>query len=242
MIGQARSGRGSIGVCERRGGEGCNVRADTKSVGARIDECLERKAHELVDAYFGPDGGFAGDLFDTLGENDPYRITEDDLLAVTLLGVRFGRSAMRYLLEEVPEQISSELRHIDPTARIWDDTEAILAGPATKLWHLVWRKDNADGIAATITGKLLARKRPHLIPIIDSKVELLLQLKATDADSWLSIRDAMTNADRRARLAALQPRGVRQVSVLRLLDVMLWMNGSQSESAKAARRKAGLET
>ena len=55
----------------------------------------DTRSKDLVDAYFNPDSTFAGDLFDTLGARAPYEVTRDDLLAVTLLDIRFGPRAVR---------------------------------------------------------------------------------------------------------------------------------------------------
>ncbi len=56
-------------------------------VGRRIDAALSPPAADLVAAYFDPYGPFAGETFDTLGDNPPDQITTDDLLALTLLSV-----------------------------------------------------------------------------------------------------------------------------------------------------------
>jgi hypothetical protein len=52
---------------------------------------------DIVCKYFEPESKYAGLTFDTLGHNPPNKITPDDLLAVTLLSVRWPALAVRRL-------------------------------------------------------------------------------------------------------------------------------------------------
>lgn len=67
--------------------------------------------------------------------------------------------------------------------------------------------DNQLGRVAA--GKLLARKRPHLIPVYDSRVEMVL--KDQDLVSELGSVRARAGAD--------------HLSLLRTFDIMCWMFG-----------------
>ncbi len=209
------------------------------SVSAGIDKCLERSPEKLIAAYFDTASTFAGILFDNLGENDPQRLTPDDLLAVSLLGVRFSPRAVRYLFNEAnAELISTYLRLLDVEKPIWSVAESLLNGPATALWNLLVA---GPGIGKVIAGKLLARKRPHLIPIVDKVVIAMIGAESTKDGIWRAIRGAILDTDRRARVESLRSTpGAEGASVLRLLDVVLWMNGSQSKDAKVVRLEAGL--
>ena len=53
---------------------------------AALDACLS----ELLAAYYDPARGFAGATFDTMGASPRNEITRDDLLAVTLLDLRWS--------------------------------------------------------------------------------------------------------------------------------------------------------
>lgn len=80
-------------------------------------------------------------------------------------------------------------------------------------------------------GKLLARKRPHLIPIVDRVVKRTL--RAGSDDYWLSIRSALSDESRRNEIEGLRPPGLTpKVTTLRLLDAAIWMTGSRSTAVK----------
>ncbi|MGB3438989.1 MAG: DUF6308 family protein [Actinophytocola sp.] len=207
-----------------------SVRPDAGSI---VDGLLaETHSKALVAAYFDPDAGFAGGLFDSLGEPDPCRITVDDLLATSLLEVRFGPAAVRAILGPEADAISTLLAKVDPGVPIWEDHE-LLAGPLTELWKLL---RGLRGVGRVTTSKLLARKRPHLVPIIDRVV--LRTLRLSPLGSWQAIRGVLLDGERRARLAALAPSD--EVSVLRLLDVLLWMRGSESRAVRQVRARLGI--
>jgi len=198
-----------------------------------VDEILaESHSRALVAAYFDPAAGFAGGLFDTLGEPDPFRITVDDLLATSLLDVRFRPAAVRAILGPEADSISGWLREVDPLVPIWEGG-ALLDGPLTELWKLL---RELRGVGRVTTSKLLARKRPHLVPIVDRVVLRMLGLPPLG--SWQAIREVLMDEERRARLADLAPRD--GVSVLRLLDVLLWMRGSESRAVRAVRARLGV--
>jgi len=81
-------------------------------------------------------------------------------------------------------------------------------------------------------GKLLARKRPRLIPIYDSVVK---QAMGEPESWWRPLRAVLRDApDVVDRVEDLRPEAV-DVSTLRLLDVAIWMACSQSKNAKKAR-------
>lgn len=201
--------------------------------GSIVDEILaESHAKALVAAYFDPAAGFAGGLFDTLGEPDPFRVTVADLLATSLLDVRFRPAAVRAILGPEADAISARLREVDPAVPIWAGGE-LLDGPLTELWVLLRR---LRGVGPVTTSKLLARKRPHLVPIVDRVV--LRTLGLSPLGSWQAIRGVLMDEERRARLAALAP--ADGVSVLRLLDVLLWMRGSESRAVRQVRARLGV--
>jgi len=205
---------------------------------SRIDAVLEPPAAELVAAYFEPatENRFAAEAFDTLGENDPLVIGADDILATTLLDIRFSPAAVRAILGPDRGDLMDLLRDVPSGADIWQATDREFAH-ARVLWN---RLRTYHGIESVVAGKLMARKRPRLIPIIDSVVTRTLRFPS--GTYWLTLRQALGDAKRRTRIEALRPLGLSPaVSTLRLLDVAVWMRGSESANARRVRMANALE-
>jgi hypothetical protein len=201
----------------------------------RIDLALEAPAAELLREYFDPAGLFAGELFDTLGENHPYEITSDDLLALTTLDVRLRPSALRDLLQRRAGEAERLLREVPPDLDLWDATDEHLAS-AEDLWNFF---DSLTGVDWVIAGKLGARKRPRLIPVLDSVTFPLLG--AQQGEVWKTLRACLSDEARRKAINGIRAGGVSpSVSVLRLLDAVLWMRGSEADNARQVRSRHGL--
>jgi hypothetical protein len=94
------------------------------------------------------------------------------------------------------------------------------------------------GVGDTRISKLLARKRPHLIPIVDSVIRKALPL---GEDLLVSLRSALHDEQVRESIEDIRPpEVVSTISTLRLLDAATWMRYSNSRNAKKARKAAGL--
>lgn len=200
-------------------------------VSRNIRKVLARKARELVAAYYDPNGPFAGALFDNFGDNHPSKFTSDDLVAAGLLDVRFGPQAVRGLLNPATSEIQQQLKKISPKARLWQGYDL---SSADALWSSLV---NLDGVGPTKASKLLSRKRPHLIPIVDSVIRNSLAIGR--ANSWVVLSEVLADGDLRASIDALAPSG-QSPSTLRLLDVAVWMRFSESTNARAVRAELGL--
>jgi Family of unknown function (DUF6308) len=170
-----------------------------------------------------------------MGTNAAHAVTRDDLLAVTLLDVRFGPRAARLLLEQRSEVITARLQKIDPTIRLWQASDALLDGDLDALLTLL---TEVHGVGPVIAGKLLARKRPHLVPVVDAVVVRVLGPQP--GGYWRAIRAALADDERRVRLTSLRPEVEGRLSILRMLDILLWMYGSESTSARNVRAGLGL--
>ena len=109
---------------------------------------------------------------------------------------------------------------------------AVCFDPATELAGHTWRSDDVAG--PTITRKLLARKRPALLPIRDRVIDGFSGIAR--GDLWLALRDALADEQRRARIDALGDGLARRPTTLRLLDVAIWMSEGRSTATRAARR------
>ena len=120
---------------------------------------------DAVALYFDETQPFAGWTFDSLGNNPRDRIVADDLLAVTLLDVRWTPPAVRRLLCDQADEVSKLLVDVDNKTEIWAPDSGNQLDAAEPLWELLYRLPE---VRDTRASKLLARKRPRLIPITDS--------------------------------------------------------------------------
>lgn len=189
----------------------------------------------LVRAYFDPETPFAGYTFDDLGENPSEEITPSDLLAVSLLDVAIPAPSVRALIEN-PARWSELLRQerIPDDVPLWEMTDQHYDA-ANQMWRAL---NELSGVGPTKAGKLMARKRPHLIPIFDEVVGGFL--KPWTDDLWKDLRTALSDVELRSRIDSLADRLPRRPSTLRLVDVAIWMRNSGSRNARSARETAGV--
>ncbi|WP_316525760.1 DUF6308 family protein [Kitasatospora brasiliensis] len=169
--------------------------------------------------------------------------TADDLVAITMLSVSVDAHGAVELLTDPDGHWHRLLSAIPRDARLEDPACAPLIapdGPATELWERLVNPRGAypgkpDGVGAVVAGKLLARKRPHLIPVYDIRVKTLFRRPKVDATFWSALADAL-RADGgalHARLAELRRKsGIGEdIGVLRVLDVIAWMHQGAIEVA-----------
>jgi hypothetical protein len=185
-----------------------------------------------VAAYF-HQADFAGMTFSDLGSNPPQEIVADDLLAVSLLDITWRPQVVRILLVSHKQQLSAMLADLPQAVDLWDASDATLR-QIDVMWDAL---TSIEGIGTASATKLLARKRPRLCPISDSLV-----IKAVDVPgrTWDVLRCLLQDPAARAEVEALRPEIARQASLLRILDVALWVSHSKSAAAHEVRAKAGL--
>ncbi|MFF3677551.1 DUF6308 family protein [Streptomyces sp. NPDC002120] len=204
-------------------------------VGQRLHVVLD--AERVVDdlrRYFGIGlppgaGAFTGGRFEHLaGGGDRRqvadRFTAEDLVAVQTLSVTVPAPVALDLLEgPLGTQLSELLRDIPSDTDLSDADASVVAqgSPADRAWCLL---EDQYKIGWVIAGKLLARKRPRLLPVYDRVVRCAL---GHPPSFWTDLRTALREDD-----AALHHRllGLRQsaglpetVSALRVADVAVWM-------------------
>jgi hypothetical protein len=179
---------------------------------------------------------YTGSHFETIGAKAGTEnvFTAADLYSVSTLSVQVPpRAGIAILGEEAPE-FNGLLKHV-PNVAIGSLSESEfekhlgLESKAMELWDLLRRNRPGDsrwGLGPTTTSKILARKRPHLIPIEDSVVDRVVNRGR--GDSWRLWWEAFqfegdyleSRADNlRAEI------GRPDLSTLRVFDVMLWMWG-----------------
>lgn len=172
---------------------------------------------------------YTGARFDTLGgggARDDVKdvISPTDLLAVQCLSVVILAPVALSLVEgQLGDQMTACLRGIPAdldlgAAGALDHVQS--GSPADLAWQLLREQDDVGWVTA---GKLLARKRPKLIPVWDNVVKCAYG-RPHDAWRWL---DSQLRNDARlmSRISELhqQARLPAEVSRLRVLDVVIWM-------------------
>ncbi len=206
--------------------------------GANLSFPVTDDPSELVKDYVG--GNFTGAAFDTYGQNDPFAITSDDLIAVTMLSISIrerSNAAMRpssiLELEAHSDQIESLLKQLPPARELHtlnaQEFEWWLGpnSPGTELYRLLRQRISIPRVARH---KLLARKRPLLLPIRDTVVERALNLGNRDDDWWrpwwiaLSTDDALVSRLREIRQLA----GTPHLSLLRVADIVIWLRNRKA--------------
>jgi hypothetical protein len=192
------------------------------------------RLRDAVALYFDPEHPFAGNMFDSLGRNPADAITSDDLLVVTLLDVRWSPLAVRRLLTDKAAKISELLGEIDDNTDLWADDGPAQLDAVNPLWDLLCE---LPGVRDTRASKLLARKRPRLIPITDS---IVVSAVGTQGRTWATIQECFQDVLFRQSVEAVRPENAKSVSLLRIFDVALWMLYSQSKAARRARQEAGV--
>ncbi|MER7992735.1 DUF6308 family protein [Micromonospora chalcea] len=136
-----------------------------------------------------------------------------------------AEAAIRLLEGELGRRIGELLAVIPTNVELGADNSATLVadGRATdRAWHLL---DEQPGIDYVISGNLMVRKRPHLIPAYDQVIACLF---GRPDHVWLRLR-CRPSAEQgllRKELARLRIRAAlpATVSLLRILDVALWIH------------------
>jgi hypothetical protein len=196
-----------------------------------IQDVIDAQGAALVAHYYDEEGPFAGRLFDELPNNDPARFTPEDLVAASLLDVRFDPRAVRGLLIE-PSALNELLSALGHDRPLWETEDLTTANE-------LWRALREVPVGRTRTSKLLARKRPRMLPILDSVISQHLCLEGA-RDRWALLRDALRDPALRDAIDSMAPPKGSQPSTLRLLDVAVWMRHSESKNARHVRHKLGL--
>lgn len=207
---------------------------------ARLAPYLEpQHTHDaavVVRTYFTPrpTGRFTGAHFERFGGGGDQpavadEFTAEDLVAVSMLSVQVvGRAALEVLLHR-RNHLRELLRQVPTDLALADvDSERIV--PEWPAWRVYTELRSIEDIGPTTASKLLARKRPHLVPVYDTVVAAELGL--ADGRLWRPLNEWLT-ADSRAHDAQLQriraAAGLgTDISLLRVLDVLAWMVGKEN--------------
>ncbi|MCZ9349124.1 DUF6308 family protein [Streptomyces mutabilis] len=205
-------------------------------LGQRLSMLLgtERVVGDLQ-CYFGiglPPGTvpFTGSRFEHLagGGDRPEiadRITAEDLVAVQTLSVTVPPPVALDILEgRLGTRLSGLLQTIPRDIDMVDADAVVVAdgSPADRAWRLLCEQ---HGVNWVIAGKVLARKRPRLLPVYDRVVRCAV---GRPLSFWLALHAALREDDaalHRRLLELRQAAGLPEtVSALRVCDVAVWMN------------------
>jgi hypothetical protein len=192
----------------------------------------DERACDYLRKYYGLNNdhevAFTGAHFDRLPTMAGNRITSEDIVAVSCLSVHVPAAAAVEILSGQADEISTLLSCIpdEDLEEVPTDQHERLFGAgsaALGLWLLL-RKH--VGIGPTTASKLMARKRPGLIPIYDSVVARVTGLDSSEG-TWRAWHSALSSDEAlKKRLARLRDSaGLERVPLLRILDVVLWMDG-----------------
>ncbi|MGJ9402897.1 DUF6308 family protein [Arthrobacter sp. KK5.5] len=192
---------------------------------------LQRDARDKLDRYTSTTGGYAFNTYDVQGAVDA-PLAPSDVLMANLLSLQLsardviplftddGGAAQR--LRASLDQALVALRDARPFESYGDyaSLEAAtgsLASANTAAIPVKWW-------TAVTVSKVLHRRRPHIVPLIDSRVHRFYGTRRPEAlrkALWEDIRD---NTSWMADLASTKttPDG-RPLSLLRLADILIWM-------------------
>lgn len=177
------------------------------------------------------DEAFTGGQFERLGGGGDRpeianTVTAEDLIAVQLLSVQVRpRRALDLLQGQLGRDFGAELARIPVDVELGTDDALPLileGGHADNAW---WMLRNEKDIGWVIAGKLLARKRPKLVPVYDEVVSCAFGT-GTGFWKWLHGRLREEGGVMAQRLRALHAKAdlSAAVSPLRALDVVFWMH------------------
>lgn len=160
------------------------------------------------------------------------------VLAIESLSVKLPSQTVRWLLEpdEIRDGLLDRLQVIaDTGVSLWECDIRLLSsgGELSDLYDLLREK---DGFGYVTTSKLMAAKFPRLVPIRDSLVESLLVME-NQRKWWEPIRQLLAEDDFRLANHLADnfrtPIEAGEVTTLRRLDVILWMEARAREPVPA---------
>jgi hypothetical protein len=201
-----------------------------------VRKFLDDVGVEQVRTYFDPDSGFSGSEFDTLaggGDAIAHRcmFTAMDLVAVTLLEVVVPGDSALDLLVRQPSEYNALLSEIPTDIDLWEAADDVV-GPDSAAARLWVRLMSFPDMGWVTTSKLLARKRPRLLPVYDTVVKAALQ--PNSRSFWLPLRDELQDDSVVQRLNAVRDAAGLddEISLLRILDVAVWMRNRKASRCK----------
>ena len=168
---------------------------------------------------------FTGRWFEKFAAlGDPNRFAPSDVLAVEALSVKVPPESAATLLVTDADRFNRLLQRVPPDADLWTvDRSVIDSGSAASDLHAAL--DDLPKIGWVTAGKLMAAKRPRLIPVFDNEVKRVL--KPPKERFWVTMYDHLSDESRCQKIAKVCSTAPAEVSLLRRIDVALWMHATQ---------------
>jgi hypothetical protein len=195
---------------------------------------LDGRAVDLVSDYFSP--AYTGNQFHRLGGGgdvgpEANVFTPVDLIAVSMLDVHVPGEAALQILGPLSLKLTTLLSDIPTVVALEDSDESLIddGSPADQLWFELTRLPD---VGRTIAGKLIARKRPRLIPVFDSVIKDALLPK--ESNYWKRLRNELQDQKLVDRLREVRTEsGIgSSIPLIRVLDVAVWMRNRRGSTNK----------
>ena len=189
---------------------------------------VRRYLEEYFHPHPQPHDGYSGRFFEQfIARSNPYRFTPFDLVAVaprSSVTIPPAVASIILLDPTMSTSLNSLLAQAPPPGTDLADTDAADLADTAPLPRLYRLLRGLPGMGPTKTSKLMAAKRPGVVPIRDNVVSTLLQ---AGERWWDPMRELAQEQRLRDLLDAASvdtvPAGV---TFLRRLDVVLWRWGS----------------
>lgn len=197
---------------------------DCKNFAIDLGDWCQEHADQIkadFNRYFTSFNGRHFERFSAMGSAEPNRFMATDILAVEALSVKVPPNSAAKLLDTEAEDFSALLRSITPSKNLWEVEPGDL-DEQSPAWKLYYRLQVLDGVGPVTATKLMASKRPQLMPVIDTLVTELLQ--PPGGRFWLPMRNQLVDDKRRKKITDVLSCAPDNVSLLRRIDVALWMH------------------
>jgi hypothetical protein len=189
----------------------------------------QTQVRKYLNRYFGGKAGdsFSGRWFEKFAAmGDPNRFEPSDVLAVEGLSVEVPTESAARLVVTDADRFNDLLAQIPRDIDLWDvDTSVVEPGSSADSLHAALV--GLRGVGWVTAGKLLAAKRPRLIPILDREVKDLL--RSPKGKFWVTMRDQLSDESRRRTITDVCDCAPDSVSLLRRIDVALWMHATRKK-------------
>ncbi|MFF2317763.1 DUF6308 family protein [Arthrobacter sp. NPDC058097] len=191
---------------------------------------LRGSAEEKLERYTCRTLGYAFNTYDHLGEVDT-PISPGDVLMANLLSLKLSAAEVIPLFADgdgPAQQLRKALDNALVKLRDADNLESY--ADVSELERAVESLAAANRAALEVTGwtaitvsKVLHRRRPHIVPLIDSRVYDFYGTRSPGEVRTCLNEDIRTNVDWLTDLAGttVTPDG-RALSLLRLADILIW--------------------